>query len=384
MTGRVEGGAMAEDSGQDRTEEPTGKRLDEARKKGQIARSQELSMTVVLVTGAIGLWLLGGAMAEAAFVIGRRLFSLSRDELFDEQLVGSGILGALGQLLWPMFGWLSMVALAALIGGTLLGGLNFSSEAVGFKWNKLSPLAGLKRMFGPKGLIELVKSVAKVLVIGFACYLLLQSLFDSILHLSAESFPGNLIRALDLVLLIVVITCVSLALIAAIDVPYQLWDHHQQLMMTKQEVRDEHKDSEGNPEIKGRIRRMQYQMSARRMMAEVPKADVVVVNPEHFSVALRYDAAKGAPRLIAKGSDELAMKIREIARANNIPLVSAPPLCRALFHSTKLDQEIPEGLFVAVAQVLAYVMQLKSWRAGKGRRPKPLAQELPIPVELRR
>lgn len=375
---------MAEDSGQDRTEEPTGKRLDEARKKGQIARSQELSMTVVLVAGAVGLWLFGGAMAEAIFVIGRRLFSLERDELFDEQVVGHELLASLSQLLWPVLGWLGVVALAALIGGTLLGGFNFSSEAIGFKWNKLSPLAGLKRMFGPKGLIELVKSIAKVVVIGLASYLLLQSLFDSILHLSAESFPGNLIRALDLVLWIVVVTCASLALIAAIDVPFQLWDHHRQLMMTKQEVRDEHKESEGNPEIKSRIRRMQYQMSARRMMAEVPKADVVVVNPEHFSVALRYDAAKGAPRLIAKGSDELAMKIREIARANNVPIVSAPPLCRALFHSTKLDQEIPEGLFVAVAQVLAYVMQLKSWRSGKGRRPKPLAQELPIPPELRR
>lgn len=375
---------MAEDSGQDRTEEPTGKRLDEARKKGQIARSQELSMTVVLVAGAVGLWLFGGAMAEAIFVIGRRLFSLERDELFDEQVVGHEMLASLSQLLWPVLGWLGVVALAALIGGTLLGGFNFSSEAIGFKWNKLSPLAGLKRMFGPKGLIELVKSIAKVVVIGLASYLLLQSLFDSILHLSAESFPGNLIRALDLVLWIVVVTCASLALIAAIDVPFQLWDHHRQLMMTKQEVRDEHKESEGNPEIKSRIRRMQYQMSARRMMAEVPKADVVVVNPEHFSVALRYDAAKGAPRLIAKGSDELAMKIREIARANNVPIVSAPPLCRALFHSTKLDQEIPEGLFVAVAQVLAYVMQLKSWRTGKGRRPKPLAQELPIPPELRR
>ncbi len=375
---------MAEDSGQDRTEEPTGKRLDEARKKGQIARSQELSMTVVLVAGAVGLWLFGGAMAEAIFVIGRRLFSLERDELFDEQVVGHEMLASLSQLLWPVLGWLGVVALAALIGGTLLGGFNFSSEAIGFKWNKLSPLAGLKRMFGPKGLIELVKSIAKVVVIGLASYLLLQSLFDSILHLSAESFPGNLIRALDLVLWIVVVTSASLALIAAIDVPFQLWDHHRQLMMTKQEVRDEHKESEGNPEIKSRIRRMQYQMSARRMMAEVPKADVVVVNPEHFSVALRYDAAKGAPRLIAKGSDELAMKIREIARANNVPIVSAPPLCRALFHSTKLDQEIPEGLFVAVAQVLAYVMQLKSWRTGKGRRPKPLAQELPIPPELRR
>lgn len=375
---------MAEDSGQDRTEEPTGKRLDEARKKGQIARSQELSMTVVLLAGAVGLWLFGGAMAEAVFVIGRRLFSLNRDELFDEQVVGNELVASLSQLLWPILGWLGVVGLAALIGGTLLGGFNFSSEAIGFKWNKLSPLAGLKRMFGPKGLIELVKSIAKVVVIGLASYLLLQSLFDSILHLSAESFPGNLIRALDLVLWIVVVTCASLAVIAAIDVPFQLWDHHRQLMMTKQEVRDEHKESEGNPEIKSRIRRMQYQMSARRMMAEVPKADVVVVNPEHFSVALRYDAAKGAPRLVAKGSDELAMKIREIARANNVPIVSAPPLCRALFHSTKLDQEIPEGLFVAVAQVLAYVMQLKSWRSGKGRRPKPLAQELPIPPELRR
>ncbi len=375
---------MAEDSGQDRTEEPTGKRLDDARKKGQIARSQELSMTVVLVAGSAGLWLFGGKLAEAVFVIGRRLFSLSRDELFDEQIVGNQLLAALGQLLWPMAGWLAMVALAALVGGTILGGINFSSEAIGFKFSKLSPLAGFKRMFGPKGLVNLVKSIAKVLVIGFASYLLLRSTLDNILHLSSEGFPGNLIRAMDMVMLMVMVICAALILVAAIDVPYQLWEHQRQLKMTKQEVRDEHKESEGNPEVKGRIRRMQHQMSARRMMAEVPTADVVVVNPEHFSVALRYDAAKGAPRVVAKGSDELAMKIREIARANNVPIVSTPPLCRALYYSTKLDHEIPDGLFVAVAQVLAYVMQLKSWRTGKGRRPKPLAQELPIPNELRR
>ncbi|MBP7546398.1 MAG: flagellar biosynthesis protein FlhB [Corallincola sp.] len=375
---------MAADSDQERSEEPTGKRLEEARSKGQIARSKELQMMVVLLAGAVGLWLFAEPLSRALVTICKRLLSIPRDDLYDENVLGADIAAALWELLPPLGGWMALVALAAFVGSIVMGGLNFSSEAMGFRWSKMSPLAGIKRMFGTHGLVELIKSVAKVVVIAAVCYWLLAALFDSILHLSAETFPGNLIRALELVLMIIILLCASLAVIAVIDVPYQLWEHKQQLMMTKQEVRDEHKDVEGNPEIKRRIRRVQYEMSARRMMAEVPKADVVVTNPTHFSVALKYEAEKGAPRVVAKGSDELAMKIREIARAYEVPIISAPPLCRALYHSTELDREIPDGLFVAVAQVLAYVMQLKSWRKGRGHRPKPLPGSLPIPPELQR
>jgi len=176
----------------------------------------------------------------------------------------------------------------------------------------------------------------------------------------------------------------GLILIAAVDVPFQLWDNKQKLMMTKQEVRDEYKDSEGKPEVKQRIRQLQHEMTQRRMMQAVPQADVVITNPTHFAVALKYDPEKGqAPMLLAKGSDFTALKIREIAQEHKVMLLESPALARSIYHTTELDQEIPAGLYLAVAQVLAYVYQIRQYQAGKGKRPEPL-KDLPIPPDLRR
>jgi flagellar biosynthetic protein FlhB len=215
-------------------------------------------------------------------------------------------------------------------------------------------------------------------------YLLLNYYFLDILTLSQGHLPSNVYDALDLLVWMFIILCSSTIIIVVIDVPFQIWNHNKQLRMTKQEIKDEYKDTEGQPEVKGRVRQMQREMAQRRMMSEVPNADVIVVNPDHYAVAVKYDAAKAAaPYVLAKGVDDVAFKIREIAREHDVAIVSAPPLARAIYHTTKVEQEIPEGLFTAVAQVLAYVFQLRRYQQKGGKRPTPIPQNQPIPNELK-
>jgi flagellar biosynthetic protein FlhB len=265
-----------------------------------------------------------------------------------------------------------------------LGGWLFSSEALQPKFSRMNPLSGLKRMFSVQALVELGKAVGKFLVVLTVAVAVLMANQDDLLSIGHEPLPQAIAHSAQIVGWCSLWMACSLILIAAIDVPFQLWDHKQKLMMTKQEVRDEFKDTEGKPEVKSRIRQLQYEMAQRRMLQEVPQADVVITNPTHFAVALKYDADKGgAPRLVAKGGDFLALKIREIAQEHRVELLESPALARAVFYSTELDQEIPAGLYLAVAQVLAYVYQLKQFRAGKGKRPGPLP-DLPIPPDLQR
>ena len=374
------------DTDQERTEQPTGKRLQQAREKGQIARSKELGTASVLLAAVFGLLMVKESLAGAMVKILTMGFTLDRDQAFDPNAMGAMVPALLRELLHPLGLLFMLVAIAAFVGNTLMGGMNFSSEAMLPKWSKLSPLNGLKRMFGVQSLVELIKSIAKVVFITLFAWLMLSSQFNHLLTLSLEGYPGGIIDALDLLLWMLIILCCALIPIVAIDVPFQQWNHMRQLKMTKQEVKDEFKDSEGKPEVKGRIRRLQMEMAMRRMMGDVPKADVVITNPTHYSVALKYDTAKpgAAPKVVAKGTDEIAMKIREIAREYEIPIMPSPGLTRAIFHSTEIGHEIPEGLFAAVAQVLAYVYQLKKFRRGRGRRPNPLAKDLPIPPEFRK
>ncbi|MGY3894971.1 flagellar biosynthesis protein FlhB [Aeromonas enterica] len=374
------------DTDQERTEQPTGKRLQQAREKGQIARSKELGTASVLLAAVFGLLMIKESLAGAMVKILTIGFTLDRDQAFDPNAMGAMVPTLLRELLHPLGLLFMLVAIAAFIGNTLMGGMNFSSEAMLPKWSKLSPLNGIKRMFGVQSLVELIKSIAKVVFITLFAWWMLSSQFNHLLNLSLEGYPGGIIDALDLLLWMLIILCCALIPIVAIDVPFQQWNHMRQLKMTKQEVKDEFKDSEGKPEVKGRIRRLQMEMAMRRMMGDVPKADVVITNPTHYSVALKYDTAKpgAAPKVVAKGTDEIAMKIREIAREYEIPIMPSPGLTRAIFHSTEIGHEIPEGLFAAVAQVLAYVYQLKKFRRGRGRRPNPLANELPIPPEFRK
>lgn len=371
---------MAEDSGQEKTEEPTGKKIEESKKKGQIARSKELGTMFVLIFSAISLLLYGPEIGKGLYNIMGRMLSLNRNETYDTTKMFSVWGSVADALVFPMAMFVFIIALAGVIGNTLLGGFNFSWQAAAPKASKMSPAKGIKRMFGPQAGVELVKSILKFAVVaGFAIFLI-NTFFDEILHLSIESAPGNIIHALEILAwMFLGLTC-TLTIIAAIDAPYQSHKHHKELKMTLQEVKDEYKNSEGDPQIKARIRQTQRQMSQRRMMQDVPDADVVVTNPTHYSVALKYDTERaGAPIVLAKGVDEMAMQIRKIAKGNEVPLVESPMLTRALYHTAEVGEQIPDQLFTAVAQVLAYVFQLKRFQKGRGKRPTALNKKLPIP-----
>ncbi|MGI1937809.1 flagellar biosynthesis protein FlhB [Shewanella oncorhynchi] len=375
---------MAEESSGERTEEPTGRRLEQAREKGQIARSKELGTAAVLISAACGFYMLGPSLAISLTRVFEIVFTMDRAQIFDtnEMFKVWGVVAS--EIAWPMAKIMLLIVVVAFIGNVSLGGINFSTQAMMPKASKMSPLAGFKRMFGVQALVELTKGIAKFSVVAFSAYFLLSFYFNDIMLLSSDHLPGNVYHALDLLVWMFILLCSSILFIVVIDVPFQLWNHNKQLKMTKQEVKDEYKDTEGKPEVKGRVRQMQRELAQRRMMAEVPNADVIVVNPEHFAVAIKYDVQRSvAPFVVAKGVDDVAFKIREIARAHNVTIVSAPPLARAIYHTTKLDQQIPEGLFTAVAQILAYVFQLRQYQKGRGRKPIPIPLNQPIPDELK-
>ncbi len=369
----------------DKTEEPTQKKLDDARKKGQLARSKELSTALVLIVSAVMFLLIGGIVAEDIFVMTRRMFTLSRDETYDISHMFSASGEALMSVAWPVLVYMIVSMLAGIYGSVALGGYNFSWESAAPKANKINPVNGFKRMLGPNAMVELLKAIAKFFVIGAIAIGALFYFKSEALHLDREMYPLNLFHAMSMLEWAFLFLTLGMIPIALIDVPYQMYKHNKELKMTKQEVKDEHKNAEGDPQVKGRIRRLQFQAAANRMMQDVPDADVVVTNPTHYSVAIKYEEdGNRAPVVVAKGQDELAMHIRKIATAHDVPLIPSPMLTRAIFYSTEVNEEVPNKLFMAVAQVLAYVYQLRAYKAGKGQRPKPLKKDLPIPEELRR
>lgn len=375
---------MAESDSGEKTEEPTGKKLSDARKKGQIARSKDLGTMFVLVGSAVALMFTGSSLVSSLSLIMKRLFSLTREEVMDVNKLFNIVSEAIVSLIVPI-GWMFFIIMvAAFVGNVMLGGLNFSAQAMAPKASKLSPIAGFKRMFGVKAWVELIKSLLKFFVVFFSAYLLLVTLFDQILSLSIEAIPLNFAHAVELLLWMFLALSLSLIIIVAVDAPYQKWDHIRQLKMTKQEIKDELKNSEGSPENKGRIRRTQYEMSQRRQMAEVPESDVVITNPTHYSVAIKYDTESGgAPRVVAKGIDEMAIHIRTIAKEHGVEILASPALARSLYYTADVEEEIPEELFAAVAQVLAFVYQLNEFKRGRASRPVPLAKDLPIPDDYK-
>lgn len=374
---------MAEDSGQEKTEEPTPKKIEEAKKKGQIARSKELGTMFVLIFSAISLLLYGPEIGKGLYRIMARMLSLNRNETYDTTKMFAVWGEVADVLIYPMGMFVLIIVLAAFIGNTLLGGFNFSWKAAAPKASKMSPMKGFKRMFGPQAGVELIKSLLKFFLVASFAVFLIKTFFYEILHLSIETSPGNILHALEILAWMFLGLSCTLIIIAAIDAPFQSHKHHKELKMTLQEVKDEYKNSEGDPQIKARIRQTQRQMSQKRMMQDVPDADVIVTNPTHYSVALKYDTERaGAPIVLAKGVDVLAMQIRKVAIGNEVPIVESPMLTRALYHTTEVGQQIPDQLFTAVAQVLAYVFQLKRFKKGRGKRPVSLSKTLPIPDEF--
>ncbi len=366
---------------QERTQEPTQKRLQEAREKGQVPRSRELNTMLVTFTGACGLIFMSKPLANNLQEIFLLNFQLTTAQVLDKNYLISHISESGNAALLALTPFLVLMFCIALFGPMSIGGLSFSHEAFSFKFNRLSPISGLKRMFGLRGLVELLKALAKVALIASIVFILLKIFTHDILNIGFEPVKQSIQHAYKLILLIFTISSAGLIFIAAIDIPYQFWQHQRQLRMTVQEVKDELKQTEGNPENKGRLRALQRELAQKRMMEAVPDADVVITNPTHYAVALKYEGEKyNAPVVIAKGVDIVAEKIKEIALHHKVNVFCAPALARAVYYSTDLDKEIPSGLYIAVAKVLAYVHQFKN--AVPGYYPEP-PTEFEIPNEFR-
>ena len=350
---------MSESSGE-KTEHATPKRLSDARKKGQIARSRELTTATVVLTIAAAVLINGSSMsAQAGELLSgylRQIPAALASPQAGWQLVGA-LLAGVAKLMAPV--WLTGF-LAALIAPMLVGGWNLAPSALVMDFSRVNPLTGIKRLFSLNSLIELGKAMLKVLVIGVVATLLFEHERDRLLSLPFLPLGLAVGQGARVVVDAVLWLGGGLLLIAAVDVPWQIRHHAQQLKMTKQEVKQEYEQSEGKPEVKGRIRRLQQEFAQGRMMESVPNADVIITNPTHYAVALQYTAGKDkAPRVVAKGADLIALQIRELAKQHRVPLVEAPPLARALFRSCDIDSEIPGALYQAVAQVLSYVYQLR-------------------------
>ena len=373
---------MAENPAQERTEQATPKRLREAREKGQIPRSRELNTMALLMASAGGLLVMGRSMVSDLEAIMRYGLAIepARSMNTDSVIETFSTIGLQSlMIVAPLFLLLVVAAIMTPIG---LGGFSFSIKAISFKFEKLDPIKGLGRIFALRGLMELLKVLAKFGLVTAISALILWSLMDELLGLGDEPLHQALAHVAQLCGWSFLACSSVLILVAAADVPFQLWQHSKEMKMTKQEVKDESKETDGRPEVKSRIRSMQQELSQRRMMEAVPDADVVITNPTHFAVALRYDQfSMQAPVVVAKGADLVALRIRSVADENHVTIVSAPPLARALYASTEIDQEIPAGLYVAVANVLSYVYQIDAVQYGNGSKPE-MPTDLPIPEEL--
>jgi len=373
---------MADDSDLERTEPASPRRLEKAREEGQVARSQELTTFTLLIAASGSLWVIGSIIIRKLSAVLERGLRIEQQVIFDPALLLPRLFQlALDGLLAiaPLLGWLVIIALVAPM---LLSGWLFSSKALFPDFKRLNPVSGLKRIFSSRGLIELVKAIAKVSVIGGVAAGIIWSHKQDVLDLIGMPLDTSLISMGKLIGLTFTLIVGAMLLIVLIDVPFQLWNHARQLRMSKEDLRKESKEDEGDPQVKARIRSMQREMARRRMMAEVPKADVVVTNPTHYAVALKYqDRSMRAPKVIAKGTQLIAIRMRELADEHHIPVLEVPPLARALYHHVELDTEIPETLYTAVAHVLAYIFQLKRYQTTGGTAPQ-LSSEIAVPEEM--
>lgn len=373
---------MAEESDLEKTEPASPRRLEKAREEGQVARSRELVTFVMLTTGMSGLWIMGDMIGSHFDSALRNGLQFDRASAFDPSYMmvqaGTAVLHAL-QALMPL---LAMMLVAALVAPMMLGGWLFSTQSLAPNFSKMNPVAGIGRMFSANALAELVKTIVKSLLVGGVAWWVISGNLQVIMALMSEPVRAALPHTLKVVAMSCALIVASLLLVVAIDVPYQLWSHFRKLRMSREDLKNEHKESDGDPQVKAQIRRQQQQMAKRRMMAEVPKADIIVTNPTHFAVALKYsDKDMRAPRVVAKGTDLVALRIRTLAEENRIPVLEAPPLTRALYRHTKLGSEIPVALYAAVAEVLAWAYQLHR-QSTKGGIVPPAPKNLPVPETL--
>jgi flagellar biosynthetic protein FlhB len=373
---------MAEDSDLEKTESASPRRLEQAREEGDVPRSRELATCTILVATGASFWFMGGNMIRE---IDRLLVSslhFERARAFDFNVLYEHIVFSLGNLLLAMAPMALFLMVVALVSPMFIGGWMFSTKALMPNFGRMNPISGLGNMVSSRSAVELGKAIVKAIVIGAIAWAVAKSQIDAVLMLGVEPVSTGGAHLGEILLTSFITIASGLVLIAAVDVPYQMWHYANKLKMTREEVRQESKESDGNPEIKGKMRQLQREMARRRMMSEVPTADVVVTNPTHYAVALKYtDGKMRAPKVVAKGADAVAAKIRELAQENKVPLLEAPPLARALYTHAELGDEIPEGLYTAVAEVLAYVFQLRTYGQHGGVRPE-VPQELEVPAQL--
>ncbi|WP_275287445.1 flagellar biosynthesis protein FlhB [Halomonas elongata] len=374
---------MADDSSDDeKTEDATPRRLEKAREEGQVARSRELATFMLLLAGVLGLATMGGTLydqvggvMEQAFLFDRRQAMETSPMLAEALMLGRRTLISL----LPLFLLLTVVALVA---PALLGGWLISAKSLKPQASKLNPFKGLKRMFGTQALVELSKAIAKAVLVGSVGMAYLYLHRGELMALMSQPIHQALARAMSMAAEACGLMVLTLLVVILIDVPYQLWSHAKQLRMTKDEVKREHKESEGDPQVKGRIRQQQQAMARGRMMSQVPEADVIVTNPTHYAVALTYEeTGMAAPRVVAKGADAVAARIRELGEEAGVPLLEAPPLARSLYHHVDLEAEIPAALYTAVAEVLAWAFGLKRAAAEGGEAP-PTPENLSVPAAM--
>ncbi|MET0089661.1 MAG: flagellar biosynthesis protein FlhB [Candidatus Thiodiazotropha sp.] len=369
------------ENGQEKTGQPSAKRLDDAKRKGQVPRSRELNSMAVTLGDVIALMVMSRPISDQFSAMMSSGFHLTREQIFDVNTMLSGLGTGIAQVFYVLTPFFALVVLAAILSSVALGGFSISGESMTPKLEKLNPLKGLKRVFSPRGLVEMLKAMAKFFLIGGTTVLLLDMTLDDYLSMHAMDIAQALGHLNSLIGWSVILLASTLILIAAIDVPFQVWDHKRQLKMTRQELRDEMKETEGRPEVKGRIRQLQREMAHKRMMQEVPKADVIVTNPTHYAVALKYDPeTMHAPKLVAKGADLVAQNIRKVAQEANVQVVESPVLARAIYFHTEINTFIPAGLYLAVARLLAYVFQLRTYRTEGGVYPE-MPENLFVPEE---
>jgi flagellar biosynthetic protein FlhB len=360
---------------QERTEQPTARRLSKAREDGQVARSTELPAAAIVIGSLLILLLLGGWMVNHLSAVFAHGFVFDRKTLDRPQLLPTVFGGQLGEAFTLILPILLFTLVAAIAASSMTGGYLFSLKAAAPKASKLDPVAGLKRMFGTHALVELSKALLKFTLVTTVLWMSVASHMDTLINLGRMGLEPAMQTAGSMIAQSALWIALSLAAIALIDVPYQKHAFNKRMRMTKQEIKDEFKDMEGRPEVKAQIRRRQREMANQRMIQRIQDADVVITNPEHFAVALEYDpSGDGAPVLVAKGTDHMAARIREEAGLHGVHIFEAPPLARALYFTTDLEKQVPEELYHAVAQVIAYVFSLEAKTPGQSGRAKPRVQ----------
>ncbi|SFN65288.1 flagellar biosynthetic protein FlhB [Formivibrio citricus] len=372
---------MAEDSDLERTEPPSPRRLEEARRKGQVPRSHELTTFAVLMTGLMSVFMLGPSLFSTLKQIMVGEFGFTRAVLADPSMMWLHLQMAVRAAMLALLPVFLACALAAVLTPIMIGGWLFTFDPLTPNFERMNPMNGIGRMFSIRSLVEMTKTVLKSGLVGGVAAAVLWKDRDQFLQIITMPPDAGFVFLGQMVRFTLTMTVAAMALIVLIDVPYQLWDYHKGLRMTKEEVKQEMKEMEGSPEIKGRIRQLQREAARKRMMAAIPKADVIVTNPTHYAVAIQYTEKMRAPIVIAKGSFLLAERIIEIGKEHKVMVIRTPPFARALYHHTELGQEIPAALYTAAAEVLAYIYQLKQYQNHGGVEPE-LNDNLPVPKEL--